>query len=112
MKECCKTNNKPMKQSYLSKLQQKWKLNSIMQVIIVLIIFALGGSTCAFLGGKLMPSLGFDVENKGILYYIVYIIIVTILWPLCVLAYSIILGQYPFFKKYLGQMGRRMIGKK
>ena len=110
MKECCQTNNKPMKKNYLGRLQDKWKLNSIVQVIVVLIIFALGGSTCAFLGKKIMPALGF--ETRGVLYWIIYVLIVTILWPLCVLMYSIILGQYAFFKKYLSQMGRRMIGKK
>lgn len=111
MKECCKTNNnQPVKKNYLQKLQDKWKLNSLFQVIIVLIIFALGGSTCAFLGRQIMPAFGFESKNFG--YWVVYILLVTLLWPMCVLAYSIILGQYPFFKKYLGQMGRRMIGKK
>lgn len=100
----------PDKKNYLSKLQDKWKLNSIFQVIMVLIIFTLGGSTCAFLGRKFMPLIG--MEDKGAGYWVVYILIVTILWPVCVLFYSILLGQYPFFKKYLGQMGRRMVGKK
>lgn len=110
MKECCNNQNQKVKKNYLEKLQDKWKLNSLVQVIVVLIIFALGGSTCAFLGRKIMPNFGF--ESKGVGYWFVYIFIVTLLWPLCVLAYSIIFGQYNFFKKYLSQMGRRMIGKK
>ena len=114
MKECCNTpgnSTKAMsdKKNYLSKLQEKWKLNSIFQVIMVLIIFTLGGSTCAYLGRKLMPLIGLD---KGVAYWVVYILIVTVLWPACVLIYSILLGQYPFFRKYLSQMGRRMVGKK
>ena len=111
MKACCKTNNKPkMNKNFLNKLQEKWRLKSIFQVVMVLIIFTLGGSTCAFLGGKIMPYLGF--ENRNVLFWVVYILMVTILWPICVLSYSIILGQYPFFKKYLSRMGKRMIGKK
>ncbi len=110
MKECCNTDKPNQKNSYLKKLQDKWKLNSIFQVVIVLIIFALGGTTCAFLGKQILPMLG--IESGGVGYGIVYILTVTILWPLCVLFYSIILGQYPFFKSYLAKMGKRMIGKK
>jgi hypothetical protein len=110
MKECC--NNAPNNRSnYLSKLQYKWKLTSIFQVIIVLIIFALGGSTCAFLGKKyIMPLFNFESRHMG--YWLVYIIVVTILWPICVMFYSILFGQYAFFKSYLTKMGKRMIGKK
>lgn len=111
MKECCKnTNNTPQKQNYLTKLQDKWQLKSIMQVVIVLIVFALGGSTCAYLGRNIMPHL--SIETKGVIWWVVYIVIVTILWPVCVLFYSLFFGQYQFFKKYLTKMGKRMVGKK
>lgn len=111
MKECCKAaNNAPQKQTYLTKLQAKWQLKNLMQVVLVLVVFALGGSTCAYLGRNLMPHLNF--ESKGVLWWVTYIIIVTILWPLCVLFYSLFFGQYKFFKRYLSKMGKRMVRSK
>lgn len=119
MKDCCKESETPnsfseaiskeAKPTYLEKLKQKWQLKSVMQVIIVLIIFTIGGSTCAFLAKKTINI--FAIENRTI-YIIVYVLLATIYWPICVLIYSIILGQYQFFKKYLSKMGKRMIGKK
>jgi len=110
MKECCKNaNNEPKKENYLTRLQEKWQLKSIMQVIIVLIVFALGGSTCAYIGKSIMPHLNF--ESKGVMWWVTYIAIVTVFWPLCVLFYSLFFGQYQFFKKYLAKMGKRMIRK-
>lgn len=97
------------KQSYLDKLQKKWQVKNILQVVFILFTFAIGGSLCAFLGSKIMPSLAID--NK-IARTIVYIIIVTILWPLCVLVISIPFGQFRFFVKYLSKMGKRIVGKK
>ncbi len=118
MKSCCKDTfqNQKMttqpdqnKKSYLNKLQTKWQVKNILQVVLILCTFAIGGSLCAFLGRKVMPL--FTIENKAV-WTIVYILIVTILWPLCVLAISIPFGQFSFFVKYLSKMGRRMVGKK
>ncbi len=119
MKNCCKDNqedntfeaamNKENKKNYLDTLKEKWQLKSILQVVIVLIIFTLGGSTCAYLARTILGS--FNIENRAI-YITIYIISATILWPICVLFYSILLGQYSFFSKYLKKLGKRMIGKK
>jgi len=35
---------------------------------------------------------------------------VTIIWPICVLTVSIPMGQFPFFKKYLAKMWKRISG--
>lgn len=90
------------------KLQAKWKVNGL-SLILILITFATGGSLCGYLGKKVMNLTSID---KGILWFILYIIIITILWPLCVLAISIPLGQFPFFKRYIGKIFSRFSGKK
>lgn len=90
------------------KLQAKWKVNGL-SLILILVTFATGGSLCGYLGKKVMNLTGID---KGVLWFILYIIIITILWPLCVLAISIPLGQFPFFKKYIAKIFARFSGKK
>ena len=88
----------------LQRLQQKWKVNGL-QLVLIICTFAIGGSLTGFAGRKLMNFI--DVE-QGWLWVIIYIIIITLLWPVSVLLVSIFFGQYLFFKKYLEKIGRRM----
>ena len=90
------------------KLQTKWKVNG-WQLTIILITFALGGSACGFLGKKIMNLTGLE---KGFFWFVLYIVILTIIWPLCVLLISIPMGQFNFFKKYIAKILSRFGGKK
>lgn len=95
---------KPGLFSMLEKLKKKWNLNTV-QVILVLCTFALGGSMDGYITRKLMALLPLD---KNVLWYVIYIIILTILWPLCVLVISIFFGQFRFFWQYLKRVAKRM----
>ena len=79
------------------KLKQKWKVGG-WQFLLIFITFALGGSATGYLGKRLMEFTG--IKQAGI-YIPVYIILVTILWPACVLIISIPMGQFRFFLNYL-----------
>jgi formyltetrahydrofolate-dependent phosphoribosylglycinamide formyltransferase len=87
----------------LKGLQRKWKVSGI-QFLLILSTFALGGSLCGYLGRLLMQVIG--VQNS-LAYGSLYILLVTILWPFCVLLISIPLGQFRFFSNYLRKMGAR-----
>ena len=92
-----------------SRLQQKWKVGGV-QVLLILCTFAIGGSLTGYVGRKLMNL--FSIEANW-LWVLVYILVVTLLWPLAVLLVSIPFGQFRFFTGYLKKMGRRMgIGRK
>jgi formyltetrahydrofolate-dependent phosphoribosylglycinamide formyltransferase len=90
------------------KLQQKWKVNG-WQLLLILCTFALGGSLCGYAGRKL---LGLFTVETGWLRVVLYILIMTLIWPLCVLLISIPFGQFGFFNKYVRKIGRRLMGKK
>lgn len=92
----------------LQKLKAKWGV-SWLQFTLIFTTFALGGSGCGWLGRQVLQVL--DIESAAIRIPL-YIIIVTLLWPLCVLVISIPLGQFRFFKNYISRIGRKMAGKK
>ena len=92
----------------LNRLQKKWKVGPV-RLLIILVVFALGGSATGYVGKKVMPLFG--IESTWI-YIPVYIIIVTIIWPMMVLLVSIPFGQFAFFRSYITKLGRRMAGKK
>ncbi|HET9430350.1 MAG TPA: phosphoribosylglycinamide formyltransferase [Chitinophagaceae bacterium] len=89
------------------RLQKKWKVNGI-QLILILTTFACGGSLTGYTGRKLMEFL--PIEQNW-LWLVVYILLVTLLWPISVLLVSIFFGQYKFFSGYLNKMGSRIFGR-
>jgi len=90
------------------KLKARWKVNTI-NLILVIATFALGGSLCGYAGRKILLLTGLE---KGATWIILYILLVTLLWPLCVLLISIPLGQFKFFKNYIIKIGRKMSGRR
>lgn len=114
MKSCCKDvmneeddapEDKP--QGAFNRLKAKWEVKSTGQLLLILCTFALGGTACGMVGRKIMHYIGPD--HKGF-WIVVYILLVTILWPLCVIIISIPLGQFNFFRNYLKRLGRRIFG--
>lgn len=88
----------------LENLQKKWKVNG-WRLLFILMTFAIGGSLTGFVGKKFMTLMG--IENAW-LYIPVYIIIITLVWPLMVIIVSIPLGQFAFFRQYLRRLSSRM----
>lgn len=86
------------------RLKQKWKVKSL-QLVLILFTFAIGGSLTGFVSKKIMNQL--DIQQDWI-WSILYILLLTIIWPLAVLVISIPFGQYSFFKKYIRKIGEKM----
>jgi len=89
------------------KLKARWKVNGL-NLVLIIATFALGGSLCGYLGRKILLLTNIE---KGALWLVLYIIIITLLWPLCVLLISIPFGQFIFFKKYLQKIWGKMSGR-
>lgn len=92
----------------LEKLQQRWKVNGV-NLILIIFTFALGGSLCGIAGRKIMEL---TLIEKGIIWILAYILLITLLWPLCVILISIPLGQFSFFKKYIYKIWTKITGNK
>lgn len=86
------------------RLQQKWKVNGL-QLALILCTFAIGGSLTGYAGRRLMPLLGIEQDW---LWIIIYILLVTLLWPLAVLLVSIPFGQFSFFSNYIRKIGAKI----
>ena len=91
-----------------TKLKAHWGVNGI-NLILIIATFALGGSLCGYAGRKILLLLNLE---KGVVWIILYIILITLLWPLCVLLISIPLGQFAFFKIYITKIWKKMSGRK
>ncbi len=88
------------------KLKQRWGTNGL-NLVLIIATFALGGSLCGYAGRKVLLLAGLE---KGFLWIILYILLITLLWPVCVLIISIPLGQFSFFKRYLVKVWAKLSG--
>ena len=85
-------------------LQKKWNVGGF-QLALILSTFTLGGSLTGFTGKKIMNVL--NIEQDW-LWAIIYILLMTIIWPLMVVIVSVPFGQYRFFTRYIRKIGERM----
>jgi formyltetrahydrofolate-dependent phosphoribosylglycinamide formyltransferase len=87
-----------------SSLKKKWKVNE-WQLTLILCTFALGGSLTGYVGKKIMNLLSLEQDW---LWTLVYILLITLIWPMAVTLLSIPFGQFKFFKKYIGKLLARI----
>ena len=87
-----------------SKLQEKWKVSGI-RLVLILCTFAVGGSATGWAGKKIMNLLAIEQDW---LWAVVYIVLMTVLWPLMVLLISIPFGQFNFFRNYIRKLGEKL----
>ena len=86
------------------KLRQKWKVN-VFQLVLILCTFAIGGSLTGYAAKKIMNILSIEADW---LWVIIYLLLVTIIWPVMVLIVSIPFGQFRFFSNYTRKLGQKM----
>jgi hypothetical protein len=86
------------------RLQKKWKVGG-WQLLLIILTFAIGGSLTGYIGKKIMNLLALQQDW---LWAIVYILFITILWPVMVLLISIPFGQFRFFIKYIRKIGEKV----
>lgn len=86
------------------RLQKKWKVGGL-QLGLIISTFAIGGSVTGYAGKKIMNALA---VQQDWLWTVIYILLITIIWPLVVLIVSIPFGQFAFFIKYIRKIGSRI----
>jgi hypothetical protein len=86
------------------KLKKKWKVNGL-QLALIICTFAIGGSLTGFISKEIMNLLSI---SEDWLWTILYIGLVTFLWPLTVIVTSIFFGQFHFFFSYIKRLGERL----
>ena len=101
------TENTPEKTSWIQRLQERWKLKSVWQVIVVLIVFCLTGTTVLFIKKPLFALVGMD-KLEGWLKWVIYILIMYPLYSVLLIGYGALLGQFTFFWNFKKKMIKRM----
>ena len=97
--------------SFLHSLKDRWKLDNLKQVILVLVAFACTGFTVMFLKTPIVHWIGGSEGNQTLLTILYYIFILPI-YNIILLIYGFIFGQFAFFWNFEKRMWYRMSGQK
>jgi hypothetical protein len=90
-------------------LKNKWKV-SWLNFVLIFCTFAIGGSLTGYVTRKLFKA--FIPLEAGFFKGLLYIIVLTIIWPFMVLFISLFFGQFRFFKNYVGKLLSKFKPKK
>ena len=89
--------------------KQRWNLKNNWQIFVIILVFAITGSSAAILSKPILHWLGISKETHHIaLYLLLYILIIFPIYQVLLVAIGFLFGQFQFFwafeKKLLKSM--------
>jgi len=97
--------------SWTDRLKERWKVQSTFQVFIILLVFALTGTTVALLAKPLLREI-FAPGDVPTWAKVVYYILILPVYNMFLLLYGFILGQFTFFWNFEKRFFSRLFGKR
>ncbi len=94
------------------KLKERWQLKNNWSVVVVIILFAITGSTAVRVAKPLLELIGVTDEMNPWLYWPIRILVVFPIYQLLFLGFGFLLGQWKFAwmfeKKMLSRFGIKL----
>lgn len=104
-----------MNKPWTERLKERWQLNNIWQVVIVLLVFACTGFTVLFIKKPLLNLIAGEA-GKTLTASILYYLLILPLYNVILLVYGFLFGQFKFFwafeMRFLNRIGGLFKSKK
>ena len=86
----------------IDKLKKRWGISSNFQILKIFIVFGITGSTAAWISEPLCSIFGITTENLNIIiYWLVRIVLITIVYQFILLFAAFLFGEFKFFYKFV-----------
>ena len=85
------------KKGFINRMQEKWGVPGPLQVILILVVFALTGSSVVALKGPIFELLHVAPTEPVWLRSALYLIFIFPLYQILLLFYGFVFGQFSFF---------------
>lgn len=103
----------------MEKLKKHWGIDSNLQILIIIFVFSITGSSAVYLVKPVLEILGLSREHfgpsfwfGGFWYYIFRILFIFPIYQLLLVFFGWLLGQFSFFWNFEKKMLRRLgLGK-
>jgi hypothetical protein len=93
--------------SKTSKAVSKVK-TSAWDYVIILIVFAVTGSSAAVIGRFLMDGIGLE-RGWNVPYMVTYVVVMTLIYPFLLLGFAFVFGKYAYFLEKQKILGRKIM---
>ncbi|MCS6796429.1 MAG: prolipoprotein diacylglyceryl transferase [Raineya sp.] len=94
--------------AWIQKLQERWKVKSAWQVLVILIVFACTGFTILFLKKPIYYTLSIDETTPTWQRIILWVVLILPLYNIFLLLYGFIFGQFSFFWLFVNRLFGRL----
>lgn len=92
----------------MGNFKERWNIKSNWQLFVIIVVFAVTGSSAAYLSKPILAAFNISKENPWE-YYPLYIILIFPVYQLLLVSFGFLFGQFNFFwafeKKMLKSCG-------
>jgi len=92
----------------MNRLKEKWGVSSNIQLTIIFIVFAITGSTSAYLSKPFTNLVGISKENFGYFFLPIRLIVIFPIYQVILVLIGTVFGQFSFFWNFEKKMLYRM----
>ncbi len=94
------------------KLKKRWNIQSNFQVVIILMVFAITGTSTVYVKKVIFDLIGITAETHLLLIIPVYIVVILTVYNILLLIIGSVFGQYKFFRGFERKFFSRLLPKK
>ena len=93
----------------MENFKKRWNITSNWQLVVIFIVFAVTGSSAAYLSKPILDWVGISSESVSLwIYYPLYIILIFPVYQLLLVFFGFIFGQFTFFWAFEKKMLRSL----
>ncbi len=93
----------------MANFKQRWNITSNWQVFVIIVVFAVTGSTAAYLSKPVLALFGITkATTSGWIYYPLYIILIFPVYQVLLVGFGFLFGQHTFFWAFEKKMLRSL----
>jgi hypothetical protein len=93
----------------MGSFKERWNITSDWQVVIILVVFAVTGSTSALIAKPILALFGITKDIISLwLYYPLYIVMIFPVYQVLLVSFGFLFGQFKFFWAFEKKMLRSM----
>lgn len=92
----------------MKKLKERWGVTSNWQLTVIFVVFAITGSTAAWMSKPFTNYIGLTKETLGVFYLPIRLIAIFPIYQVLLVLIGFIFGQFEFFWNFEKKMLRSM----
>lgn len=82
----------------MTNFKQRWNIKSNWQIFVIIVVFAVTGSSAAYLSKPILAAFGITKDTASAWeYYPLYIVLIFPVYQVLLVSFGFLFGQFTFF---------------